>query len=191
MKFPSITIAAAAVCILTHHTNAFTCGSTSSTSLTTNHQVFLRAVSSDDGSSIIQTAKITHNKNNDKSSPNDMQQKTKLPHDRTIDRRKSPALWRYDLEYSITTNHDETTTNVVSAQSNTNTNNNNNVNRYPKAPPELMSPAGGWPQLKAAVANGADAIYLGLTSYSARARAANFDPDPLNKKACRLPYMMV
>lgn len=41
-----------------------------------------------------------------------------------------------------------------------------------------MSPAGGWPQLKAAVANGADAVYLGLTSYSARARASNFDPDP-------------
>ena len=47
-----------------------------------------------------------------------------------------------------------------------------------RGPPELMSPAGGWPQLKAAVANGADAVYLGLTSYSARARAANFDPDP-------------
>ena len=41
-----------------------------------------------------------------------------------------------------------------------------------------MSPAGGWPQLLAAVANGADAVYLGLTSYSARARASNFDPDP-------------
>ena len=41
-----------------------------------------------------------------------------------------------------------------------------------------MSPAGGYPQLKAAVANGADAVYLGLTSYSARARAENFDPDP-------------
>eukprot|EP00956_Cyclotella_meneghiniana_P012856 scaffold18306_cov62-Cyclotella_meneghiniana.AAC.3 len=167
MKCPSITIAAAAVCILTHHTNAFTCGPTSSTSLTTNHQVFLHATR-------------THNKLSHKSSPNDTHEKTMPPHDRTIDRRKSPALWRYDLEYSITTNHDETTTtNVVSSQSNTNTNNNNNnVNHYPKAPPELMSPAGGWPQLKAAVANGADAIYLGLTSYSARARAANFDPDP-------------
>ena len=178
MKFPSITIAAAAVCILTHHTNAFTCGPTSSTALLANHQVLLHAVSSDGGRSIIQTATRTQTKMNGKSSHNDTREKTKPPHDRTIDRRKSPALWRYDLEYSITTNHDETTTNVVSAQSNTNTNTNNNVNHYPKAPPELMSPAGGWPQLKAAVANGADAIYLGLTSYSARARAANFDPDP-------------
>ena len=48
-----------------------------------------------------------------------------------------------------------------------------------KGPPELMSPAGGWPQLVAAVVNGADAVYLGLTSYSARARATNFDPNPL------------
>ncbi len=47
-----------------------------------------------------------------------------------------------------------------------------------RGPPELMSPAGGWPQLRAAVANGADAVYLGLTLYSARARAANFDLDP-------------
>ena len=44
-----------------------------------------------------------------------------------------------------------------------------------------MSPAGGWPQLRAAVANGADAVYLGLTAFSARARAANFDMDELIK----------
>ncbi|KAL7556418.1 hypothetical protein ACA910_008135 [Epithemia clementina (nom. ined.)] len=40
-----------------------------------------------------------------------------------------------------------------------------------------MAPAGGWPQLYAAVANGANAVYLGLSSFSARARATNFDPD--------------
>jgi collagenase-like PrtC family protease len=39
-----------------------------------------------------------------------------------------------------------------------------------------MAPAGGWPQLRAAVANGADSVYVGLTSFSARARAANFHP---------------
>ncbi|GAX22424.1 hypothetical protein FisN_14Hh038 [Fistulifera solaris] len=38
-----------------------------------------------------------------------------------------------------------------------------------------MAPAGGWPQLKAAVANGADAVYVGLSAFSARARATNFD----------------
>ncbi|KAH8056917.1 collagenase [Aureococcus anophagefferens] len=41
--------------------------------------------------------------------------------------------------------------------------------------PEVMAPAGGWPQLRAAVANGADAVYFGLSTHSARARATNFD----------------
>ena len=45
-----------------------------------------------------------------------------------------------------------------------------------KKKPEVMAPAGGWPQLKAAVANGADAVYFGLSTFSARARATNFDP---------------
>ena len=31
--------------------------------------------------------------------------------------------------------------------------------------PEVMAPAGGWPQLKAAVHNGADAVYFGLSSF--------------------------
>ena len=96
----------------------------------------------------------------------------KIPkHDRTIDRRKSPALWRNDLEYSITSSG-------AGNNSGDETNINNKDNFIPKQPPELMSPAGGWSQLKAAVANGADAVYLGLTTYSARARAENFDPDP-------------
>jgi len=108
--------------------------------------------------------------------------------DRAVDARKSPALWRDDAGRSIssaavvaddgrrtisgeegddvdgggrTTAKAETMTTVLE-----------------RGPPELMSPAGGWPQLIAAVSNGADAVYLGLTSYSARARASNFDPDP-------------
>ncbi|MEM9409594.1 MAG: DUF3656 domain-containing protein [Planctomycetota bacterium] len=36
--------------------------------------------------------------------------------------------------------------------------------------PELMSPAGYWPQLEAAVACGADAVYFGLNHFSARAK---------------------
>ena len=36
--------------------------------------------------------------------------------------------------------------------------------------PELMSPAGGWPQLKAAIEAGADAVYFGLNHFSARAK---------------------
>lgn len=38
------------------------------------------------------------------------------------------------------------------------------------AKPEIMSPAGYWPQLHAAVEAGADAVYFGLTHFSARAK---------------------
>ena len=41
--------------------------------------------------------------------------------------------------------------------------------RRPK--PELMSPAGYWPQLRAAVEAGADAVYFGLRHFTARAKA--------------------
>ena len=44
----------------------------------------------------------------------------------------------------------------------------------PLARPELLAPAGDWDALRAAVANGADAIYFGLSKFSARQRAANF-----------------
>lgn len=37
-------------------------------------------------------------------------------------------------------------------------------------PPELMSPAGHWPQLRAAIEAGADAVYFGLRHFSARAK---------------------
>lgn len=49
----------------------------------------------------------------------------------------------------------------------------------PHAKPEVLAPAGGWPQLRAAVENGADAVYFGLSAFSARARAANFAPEEL------------
>ena len=45
--------------------------------------------------------------------------------------------------------------------------------------PELLAPAGNWESLRAAVANGADAVYFGLSQFNARARAANFEPDEL------------
>ena len=40
--------------------------------------------------------------------------------------------------------------------------------------PELLAPAGGWPQLKAAVRFGADAVYLACDKFGMRARADNF-----------------
>ena len=46
---------------------------------------------------------------------------------------------------------------------------------------ELLSPAGDFECLKAAVQNGADAVYFGASSFSARAFASNFDDDVLEK----------
>jgi putative protease len=45
--------------------------------------------------------------------------------------------------------------------------------------PELLAPAGDWDALRAAVANGADAVYFGLPQFNARHRATNFGPDEL------------
>src|SRR3954464_16056532 len=42
------------------------------------------------------------------------------------------------------------------------------------AVPELLAPAGNWECAKAAVENGADAIYFGLDRFNARMRAHNF-----------------
>jgi putative protease len=44
-----------------------------------------------------------------------------------------------------------------------------------------MAPAGDWESLRAAVANGADAVYFGLSNYNARHRAANFTRADLPK----------
>ncbi len=40
--------------------------------------------------------------------------------------------------------------------------------------PELLAPAGNWDCLRAAVANGADAVYFGMPRFNARLRADNF-----------------
>jgi putative protease len=40
----------------------------------------------------------------------------------------------------------------------------------PDHPPEIMSPAGHWPELRAAIEAGADAVYFGLTHFTARAK---------------------
>src|SRR2546423_11819995 len=51
------------------------------------------------------------------------------------------------------------------------------LSRAPHAPlriPELLAPAGDWDCARAAVENGADAIYFGLEKFNARMRARNF-----------------
>lgn len=47
--------------------------------------------------------------------------------------------------------------------------------------PELLSPVGDFECLKAAVQNGADSVYLGASSFNARARATNFDENSLKE----------
>ncbi|HVX84938.1 MAG TPA: DUF3656 domain-containing protein [Phycisphaerae bacterium] len=49
--------------------------------------------------------------------------------------------------------------------------------------PELLAPAGDWEALRAAAANGADAVYFGLEQFNARHRATNF-------KLAELPEVM-
>ncbi|NUN50069.1 MAG: U32 family peptidase, partial [Candidatus Brocadiae bacterium] len=49
----------------------------------------------------------------------------------------------------------------------------------PTVTPELLAPAGDWDCIRAAVENGADAVYFGLSRFSARARAQNFTPGEL------------
>jgi len=44
---------------------------------------------------------------------------------------------------------------------------------------ELLAPAGDWDCLRAAVANGADAVYFGMPRFNARMRADNFRDDEL------------
>jgi putative protease len=49
------------------------------------------------------------------------------------------------------------------------------------AKPELLAPAGGVEALMAAVENGADAVYLGAKTFSARGYASNFSEEELEK----------
>lgn len=53
---------------------------------------------------------------------------------------------------------------------------------------ELLAPAGNMDALKAAISNGADAIYLGMNKFGARAYANNFDIEEL-KEAVRYAHL--
>lgn len=47
--------------------------------------------------------------------------------------------------------------------------------------PELLAPAGDYERLEAALLYGADAVYMGGTSFGMRAASANFDPEQLEQ----------
>src|ERR1035437_1114596 len=50
-----------------------------------------------------------------------------------------------------------------------------------KLKPQLLSPAGDWESLQAAVINGADAVYLGTREFNARVHTKNFSPEELGR----------
>lgn len=50
---------------------------------------------------------------------------------------------------------------------------------------ELLAPAGSMESLISAVNNGADAVYLGGSKFSARAYASNFDNDKMKEEIGR------
>ncbi|MEO0490211.1 MAG: peptidase U32 family protein, partial [Cyanobacteria bacterium J06659_2] len=52
--------------------------------------------------------------------------------------------------------------------------NDSHCDRQPFSLPELLAPAGNWDCAKAAIENGANAIYFGLDRFNARMRAENF-----------------
>ena len=116
--------------------------------------------------------------------------KMAMPEAELIKRRKSPALWRYDPS----NNNDDDESALGSAvlggkKLDDQTIGNDATSKwYPDTPPEIMAPAGGVPQLRAAIANGADSVYLGCSAFSARARAANFDPVTELPDAVRLAH---
>ena len=53
--------------------------------------------------------------------------------------------------------------------------------------PELLAPAGSLDAVRAAVANGADAVYLGATRFNARDEGAQLSLDEL-AEACRIAH---
>ncbi len=54
--------------------------------------------------------------------------------------------------------------------------------------PEIKSPAGRWPRLYAAVEAGTDAVYFGLTHFTARAKSGFtlWEPPEAIRTLCRL-----
>src|SRR5262245_31860986 len=59
--------------------------------------------------------------------------------------------------------------------------------RRPSSVPELLSPAGSLDAVRAAVANGADAVYLGADGFNARDEGAQLTLDDL-EQACRIAH---
>lgn len=99
------------------------------------------------------------------------QQQQQQPGDASLQQRKNPDL------YSLTTPGGSSPS--TSSSPSTNLAARPTSLSLPPTRPEVLAPAGGWPQLVAAVENGADAVYFGLSDFNARARASNFEAHEL------------
>lgn len=53
---------------------------------------------------------------------------------------------------------------------------------------EILAPAGDWDSLRTAIYNGADAVYLGMQNFNARAKATNFTAENI-REATRLAHL--
>jgi putative protease len=53
------------------------------------------------------------------------------------------------------------------------------MSSQPLSTPEILSPVGNWDMLRAAVHNGADAVYMGMPGFNARGRAPTLELDEL------------
>ena len=91
------------------------------------------------------------------------------------DKRKNPAL--YDGSAAVVVDGESSSLEVRSGAMRSGGSSFTTVKEIKK--PEILAPAGGWPQMRAAVEAGADAVYFGLNLLNARARAANFDVEEL------------
>ena len=114
--------------------------------------------------------------------PTKKRRRKDLPESELVRRRKSPALWRYDLSNAQEAGNAPTAGDLPDAE------NDSAPEWWPPTPPEIMAPAGGLPQLRAAIANGADSVYVGCSAFSARARASNFDAEHELPEAVRLAH---
>ena len=77
--------------------------------------------------------------------------------------------------------HNSQTSPVAAPEPNASTPRSLGTPRPPARLPELLAPAGDWDCARAAVENGADAIYFGLEKFNARMRANNFTDADLPK----------
>jgi hypothetical protein len=115
----------------------------------------------------------------------DVVAKTEAAHEEDDDKRKNPSLYVESLAAAAAVNDATPTPSTDAPAAATATaavvakQEGPRLKKPVLRKPEILAPAGGWPQMRAAVEAGADAVYFALSALNARARAANFDVEEL------------